>query len=167
MSEYQLTTHLILCFSPSTPQHHNTTGHNPFKKVIGNKIFMGVIVLTVFFQFLMVQFFGGFAETEGLNVGQWFASIGFGALMIPFGSCLQSITHHHLISVIISFPLPSSSRFHYHHHLISIISNTGALVRFIPSTDDGSMIQLKDDTFAGATLTTLEEDEKGDGVLRK
>eukprot|EP01006_Ploeotia_vitrea_P037291 TRINITY_DN66112_c9_g7_i1.p1 TRINITY_DN66112_c9_g7~~TRINITY_DN66112_c9_g7_i1.p1 ORF type:complete len:996 (+),score=611.06 TRINITY_DN66112_c9_g7_i1:224-3211(+) len=64
---------------------------NVFKGFFANHMFASIILITVFFQALMVQLFGDFAETEGLNAVEWFSTIGIGALSLPWGFATRFI----------------------------------------------------------------------------
>lgn len=65
-----------------------------FQGLLDNKIFLGVMVITVFFQYLMVEWFGSFARTTGLSVNEWFSCIGLGALVLPWGVIVRFIDLH-------------------------------------------------------------------------
>ena len=51
---------------------------NVFKGIHRNKLFLGIIAITIVLQVVMVEFLKKFAGTERLNWGQWVESIGFG-----------------------------------------------------------------------------------------
>jgi Ca2+-transporting ATPase len=56
---------------------------NVFKGIHKNKLFLGIIGITILLQVLMVEFLKKFADTERLNWGQWGACIGTAALSWP------------------------------------------------------------------------------------
>ncbi|XP_061986259.1 putative calcium-transporting ATPase 13, plasma membrane-type [Populus nigra] len=56
---------------------------NVFKGIHMNKLFLGIIGITILLQVLMVEFLKKFADTERLNWGQWGACIGTAALSWP------------------------------------------------------------------------------------
>ncbi|KAJ9154251.1 hypothetical protein P3X46_027607 [Hevea brasiliensis] len=58
---------------------------NVFKGIHKNKLFLGIIGITIVLQVLMVEFLKKFADTERLNWGQWGACIGMAALTWPIG----------------------------------------------------------------------------------
>jgi Ca2+-transporting ATPase len=51
-----------------------------------------VTVVMVLFQWCAVQYFGDFFGTRALNVPQWLACIGLGALCLPYGAALNLAT---------------------------------------------------------------------------
>jgi P-type Ca2+ transporter type 2C len=65
---------------------------NVFEKFFDNAIFSGILIVTLIFQFLMIQFFGSFADTEALDIYQWLATIGLGFTSIPFGYVVRLFT---------------------------------------------------------------------------
>jgi len=97
----------------------NSNEHNVFEKFFENWIFTVILIVTAFFQFLMVQFFGSFADTTGLDAGQWFFCIGIGATCLIFG----------------------------------------VIVRLVPMDDSKGMVDIPDDTFAGANLDRPDDEE--------
>ncbi|KAH6761116.1 ATPase E1-E2 type family protein / haloacid dehalogenase-like hydrolase family protein [Perilla frutescens var. frutescens] len=58
---------------------------NIFKGVTKNKLFLGIVGITVVLQVIMVEFLKKFANTERLNIEQWAACIGVAALSWPIG----------------------------------------------------------------------------------
>ncbi|XP_011027295.1 PREDICTED: putative calcium-transporting ATPase 13, plasma membrane-type [Populus euphratica] len=56
---------------------------NVFKGIHKNKLFLGIIGITILLQVLMVEFLKKFADTERLNWGQWGVCIGTAALSWP------------------------------------------------------------------------------------
>ncbi|OAY55676.1 putative calcium-transporting ATPase 13, plasma membrane-type [Manihot esculenta] len=64
---------------------------NVFKGIHKNKLFLGIIGITVVFQVLMIEFLKKFADTERLNWAQWVLCIGVAALSWPIGWFVKSI----------------------------------------------------------------------------
>lgn len=58
---------------------------NVFEGFFDNWIFSAVMFFTVVLQIMMIELFGSFAQTTGLTWAQWGASIGLGALALPWG----------------------------------------------------------------------------------
>ncbi|XP_052188239.1 putative calcium-transporting ATPase 13, plasma membrane-type isoform X2 [Diospyros lotus] len=58
---------------------------NVFEGVHRNKLFMGIIGITVVLQVLMVEFLKKFADTERLSWWQWGVCVGFAAMSWPIG----------------------------------------------------------------------------------
>ncbi|KAF3975399.1 hypothetical protein CMV_001330 [Castanea mollissima] len=58
---------------------------NVFKGIHRNKLFLGIIAITIVLQVVMVEFLKKFAGTERLNWGQWAKCIGFGIVSWPIG----------------------------------------------------------------------------------
>ncbi|KZV57048.1 calcium-transporting ATPase 13, plasma membrane-type [Dorcoceras hygrometricum] len=58
---------------------------NVFKGVHKNKLFLGIVGITVILQVVMVEFLKKFADTERLNWGQWGLCIGIAAASWPIG----------------------------------------------------------------------------------
>ncbi|KAF7848110.1 hypothetical protein BT93_L2288 [Corymbia citriodora subsp. variegata] len=64
---------------------------NMFEGIRKNKLFLGIIFLTVVLQVVMVEFLKRFAVTERLSGGQWGACLGIAALSWPVGWILKCI----------------------------------------------------------------------------
>ncbi|XP_065863206.1 putative calcium-transporting ATPase 13, plasma membrane-type, partial [Euphorbia lathyris] len=64
---------------------------NVFKGILKNKLFIGIIAVTILLQVLMVEFLKKFADTERLNWGQWGICIGFAALTWPIGWAVKFV----------------------------------------------------------------------------
>ncbi|KAK9930939.1 hypothetical protein M0R45_018241 [Rubus argutus] len=64
---------------------------NVFKGIHTNKLFMGIIAVTVVLQVVMVEVLKKFADTERLNWGQWGVCIGIAAISWPIGWFVKSI----------------------------------------------------------------------------
>ncbi|KAH6761165.1 ATPase E1-E2 type family protein / haloacid dehalogenase-like hydrolase family protein [Perilla frutescens var. frutescens] len=58
---------------------------NIFEGVTKNKLFLGIVGITVVLQVMMVEFLNSVVNTQRLNVGQWVACIGVAALSWPIG----------------------------------------------------------------------------------
>ncbi|PIN02933.1 Calcium transporting ATPase [Handroanthus impetiginosus] len=58
---------------------------NVFEGIHRNKLFLGIIGITVVLQVVMVEFLKKFADTERLNWGQWGVCIGIAAASWPIG----------------------------------------------------------------------------------
>jgi Ca2+-transporting ATPase len=56
---------------------------NIFKGVIKNRLFMGIIVITLVLQVIIVEFLGKFASTTKLNWKQWLICVGIGVISWP------------------------------------------------------------------------------------
>ena len=55
---------------------------NVFKNTLNNKVFIGVIFITVAFQVIMVEGLGKLANTVHLNLAQWFLSVLLGSFSL-------------------------------------------------------------------------------------
>ncbi|XP_054820520.1 putative calcium-transporting ATPase 13, plasma membrane-type isoform X1 [Prosopis cineraria] len=64
---------------------------NVFKGIHKNKLFLGIIGITIVLQVLMVEFLKKFADTERLNWGQWGACILMAAISWPIGWVVKFI----------------------------------------------------------------------------
>ncbi|BFG13972.1 hypothetical protein CerSpe_002460 [Prunus speciosa] len=64
---------------------------NVFKGIHTNKLFLGIIAVTILLQVVMVEFLKKFADTERLDWGQWGACIGIAAVSWPIGWVVKSI----------------------------------------------------------------------------
>lgn len=64
---------------------------NIFRGILGNWIFSGIIVSTVVFQVIIVEFLGTFASTVPLNWQLWLLSALLGALSMPIAVILKCI----------------------------------------------------------------------------
>ncbi|KAF6158063.1 hypothetical protein GIB67_014857 [Kingdonia uniflora] len=64
---------------------------NVFEGILRNKLFMGIIGVTVVLQVVMVEFLKKFAGTHRLNWGQWGACIGVAAISWPLGWVVKCI----------------------------------------------------------------------------
>ncbi|KAM1729904.1 hypothetical protein ACFX12_020228 [Malus domestica] len=64
---------------------------NVFRGIHTNKLFLGIIGVTILLQVVMVEFLKKFADTERLNWGQWAACVGIAAVSWPIGWIVKSI----------------------------------------------------------------------------
>ncbi|KAL3514380.1 hypothetical protein ACH5RR_027097 [Cinchona calisaya] len=64
---------------------------NVFKGILKNYVFVAVMSCTVFFQIIIVEFLGTFANTSPLTWQQWFASVWLGFLGIPIAAAVKMI----------------------------------------------------------------------------
>ncbi|XVF63030.1 hypothetical protein PTKIN_Ptkin09bG0056000 [Pterospermum kingtungense] len=64
---------------------------NVFKGIHKNKLFMGIIAITIVLQVVMVEFLKRFADTERLDWGQWGACIAIAAMAWPIGWAVKFI----------------------------------------------------------------------------
>ncbi|XWS13734.1 hypothetical protein CRYUN_Cryun36dG0063500 [Craigia yunnanensis] len=64
---------------------------NVFEGIHKNKLFIGIIAITILLQVVMVEFLKRFADTERLNWGQWVACIAFASMSWPIGWAVKFI----------------------------------------------------------------------------
>lgn len=64
---------------------------NVFEGIHRNKLFMGIIGVTLILQVVMVEFLKKFADTERLNWGQWGICVGLAAAAWPIGWLVKLI----------------------------------------------------------------------------
>ena len=64
---------------------------NVFKGLHKNKLFLGIIGITIILQVVMVEFLKKFADTERLDWGQWGACIGIAAASWPIGWVVKCV----------------------------------------------------------------------------
>ncbi|XVF38306.1 hypothetical protein REPUB_Repub20aG0089800 [Reevesia pubescens] len=64
---------------------------NVFEGIYKNKLFIGIIGITIILQVMMVEFLKRFAETGRLNWGQWGACLGIAAMSWPIGWVVKCI----------------------------------------------------------------------------
>lgn len=64
---------------------------NVFKDMTNNWLFIMVMVCTVGFQIIIVEFLGTFASTVPLNWKFWLISILIGAVSLPVGGVIKFI----------------------------------------------------------------------------
>ena len=63
---------------------------NVFEGLHKNKVFVGIVGVTVLLQVLMVELLNKFADTERLSLGEWGVCAGIGALSWPL-ACLVKL----------------------------------------------------------------------------
>lgn len=59
--------------------------------ILDNYVFVAVIGCTVFFQIIIIEYLGAFANTTPLTFGQWFFSVFIGFLGMPVAAGLKMI----------------------------------------------------------------------------
>nr|GMD70001.1 putative calcium-transporting ATPase 13, plasma membrane-type [Ipomoea batatas] len=64
---------------------------NVFQGIHKNKLFVGIIGITIVLQVMMVEFLKKFADTERLNWGQWGVCIGLAAASWPIGWLIKCL----------------------------------------------------------------------------
>lgn len=57
--------------------------------ILDNNVFVSVLGATVFFQIIIIECFGTFANTTPLTLFQWFWSVFFGFLSMPIAVLLK------------------------------------------------------------------------------
>ncbi|KAF6139054.1 hypothetical protein GIB67_010780 [Kingdonia uniflora] len=62
-----------------------------FKGILKNYVFVSVLVCTVVFQIIIIEFLGTFASTSPLNFAQWFFSVFIGFLGMPIAAAVKMI----------------------------------------------------------------------------
>lgn len=62
-----------------------------FEGILDNYVFVSVLSATVFFQIIIVEYLGAFANTTPLTLAQWFLSIIIGFLGMPVAAVLKMI----------------------------------------------------------------------------
>ena len=65
---------------------------NVVRGLLVNKIFVAVIVFSVFLQAMIVEFAGVFAQTVPLNWKMWLGCIGIGATTMPIAAVAKLIS---------------------------------------------------------------------------
>ena len=64
---------------------------NVFQGMFSSWIFLAVLVSTVCFQAILVEFLGTFAQTVPLSPGLWLASVLIGAVGLPLAAIVKCI----------------------------------------------------------------------------
>ncbi|PKA53640.1 Calcium-transporting ATPase 1, plasma membrane-type [Apostasia shenzhenica] len=62
-----------------------------FEGMLNNYVFVGVLSITVIFQFIIVQFLGDFANTTPLTFTQWFLTVFIGFLGMPIAAAVKKV----------------------------------------------------------------------------
>jgi Ca2+-transporting ATPase len=65
---------------------------NVFKGIHKNSLFMGIIVITIFFQFIIVTYLNDFADTIKLPLKWWGLCIAIGSVALPLAVLVKKIT---------------------------------------------------------------------------
>ncbi|PKI44785.1 hypothetical protein CRG98_034733 [Punica granatum] len=81
---------------------------NVFKGLHKNKLFIGIIGVTLVFQVLMIEFLKKFANTERLGWTQWAACIGIASLTWPIGWLVKCIPVSSVRSLLPRKQVPAS-----------------------------------------------------------
>lgn len=81
----------VLCQVFNEFNARNLEKKNVFKGIQANKLFMGIIAITIVLQVVMVEFLKKFADTERLNWGQWGICVGIAAVSWPIGWVVKCI----------------------------------------------------------------------------
>ncbi|XP_057250309.1 LOW QUALITY PROTEIN: putative calcium-transporting ATPase 13, plasma membrane-type [Beta vulgaris subsp. vulgaris] len=64
---------------------------NVFEGILKNRLFLGIVGMTIILQVVMIEFLKKFAGTERLNWGQWSACIAIAAISWPIGWLVKCI----------------------------------------------------------------------------
>ncbi|XP_031483312.1 calcium-transporting ATPase 10, plasma membrane-type-like isoform X1 [Nymphaea colorata] len=64
---------------------------NVFKGILGNYVFLGVLLCTVIFQIIIIEYLGTFANTIPLTLPQWIMCILFGFLGMPIAALIKML----------------------------------------------------------------------------
>jgi len=80
-----------------------------FNRFFQNKLFIAILVISVFVQFLMVQYFGSFAETVPLDSTQWLFCVFVSSFTLPWGKVLRSLSGPNEKPILPSPPALSSA----------------------------------------------------------
>lgn len=62
---------------------------NVFRGILQNYVFLAVLISTIVFQFIIVQFLGDFANTIPLTMSQWFVTVFLGFLGMPIAAVVK------------------------------------------------------------------------------
>ncbi|GJP56165.1 hypothetical protein CLOM_g15215 [Closterium sp. NIES-68] len=62
-----------------------------FTGILTNSVFVGIMLVTVFFQAVLVQALGKFASTVPLSLHDWLLCVGLGAIALPVGALVKLI----------------------------------------------------------------------------
>ncbi|KAF3457728.1 hypothetical protein FNV43_RR02386 [Rhamnella rubrinervis] len=81
----------VLCQVFNEFNARNLEKKNVFKGIQRNKLFVGIIAVTIVLQVVMVEFLKKFADTERLNWGQWGICVGIAAMSWPIGWVVKCI----------------------------------------------------------------------------
>jgi Ca2+-transporting ATPase len=64
---------------------------NVFKGILKNYVFVAVLACTVFFQIIIIELLGSFANTHPLTLKQWFTTVTLGFLGMPIAAAVKMI----------------------------------------------------------------------------
>lgn len=64
---------------------------NVFAGILDNYVFVTVLSVTVFFQIIIIELLGTFANTSPLTLAQWFVSVFLGFLGMPIAAAVKMI----------------------------------------------------------------------------
>ncbi|KAA8537012.1 hypothetical protein F0562_029490 [Nyssa sinensis] len=95
---------LVLCQVFNEFNARKLEKKNIFKGILKNKLFLGIVGMTIVLQVIMVEFLKRFANTERLNWGQWGACLGISVLSWPIGwlvKCIPVSSEQHFFSLSI------------------------------------------------------------------
>ncbi|MCD7466371.1 putative calcium-transporting ATPase 13, plasma membrane-type [Datura stramonium] len=81
----------VLCQVFNEFNARNLEKKNIFHGILKNRLFVGIVGMTILLQVIMVEFLRRFADTERLNWMQWAACIGISSLSWPIGWIIKCI----------------------------------------------------------------------------
>ncbi|XP_059312248.1 putative calcium-transporting ATPase 13, plasma membrane-type [Lycium ferocissimum] len=81
----------VLCQVFNEFNARNLEKKNIFHGILKNRLFVGIVGMTIFLQVIMVEFLRRFADTERLNWTQWAACIGISSLSWPIGWIIKCV----------------------------------------------------------------------------
>ncbi|KAL0295027.1 UNVERIFIED_CONTAM: Calcium-transporting ATPase 12, plasma membrane-type [Sesamum calycinum] len=81
----------VLCQVFNEFNSRNLEKQNVFKGIHKNKLFLGIIAITIILQFVMVEFLKKFADTVRLSLAQWGICIAIAALTWPIGWIMKFV----------------------------------------------------------------------------
>ncbi|KAL3381684.1 hypothetical protein AABB24_001680, partial [Solanum stoloniferum] len=81
----------VLCQIFNEFNARNLEKKNIFRGILKNRLFVGIVGVTIVLQVIMVEFLRKFADTERLNWTQWAACIGISSLSWPIGWIIKCI----------------------------------------------------------------------------
>ncbi|KAL2238823.1 UNVERIFIED_CONTAM: Calcium-transporting ATPase 12, plasma membrane-type [Sesamum indicum] len=81
----------VLCQVFNEFNSRNLEKQNVFKGIHKNKLFLGIIAVTIILQFVMVEFLKNFADTVRLSLAQWGICIAIAALTWPIGWIMKFV----------------------------------------------------------------------------
>ncbi|XP_057800965.1 calcium-transporting ATPase 12, plasma membrane-type [Salvia miltiorrhiza] len=81
----------VLCQIFNEFNSRNLEKKNVFKGIHRNKLFVGIIAVTIVLQFVMVEFLKKFADTVSLSLGQWGICVVIAAVTWPIGWLMKFV----------------------------------------------------------------------------